>query len=187
MKPEIKLAEPQDTSEIYEIFKQTWLTTYPNAKHKITTGDVLSRYPDIDREETINRYAETYEHMHKNYGTWPIIVWVAKEDGKAVGLVTVNRGDPMKIGAIYVLPEHQRKGIGTRLFQHALDFIGVGTITIMVATYNTNAIRFYERFGFINKGETKDPSGVLPNGTVIPEIMMVKEVKLKETRDERNN
>ncbi len=80
----------------------------------------------------------------------------------------------MKLSAIYLSPEYQGKGVGKKLFQTALNFIGDKTITINVAKYNQKAIGFYEHFGFKYLIDIQDPNGALPSGKVIPEQMMIK-------------
>lgn len=51
----------------------------------------------------------------------------------------------------YIIPTHQKRGHGTLLLTHALDYMkqrGVTLITLEVRPSNTKAIALYERYGF---------------------------------------
>lgn len=57
---------------------------------------------------------------------------------------------------IAVLPDRQRQGIGARLLYEVVAYAaatGVETITLNTQTYNRNARRLYERFGFRRTGD----------------------------------
>src|SRR5579872_5826852 len=63
--------------------------------------------------------------------------WVALKDMSAVGFVTAKRHSGV-LGEIYMIavdPDHQRRGIGTRLARHALDWMkGAGISVGMIDT-----------------------------------------------------
>lgn len=66
-----------------------------------------------------------------------------------------KRGTFARIG---VAPEYQNKGIGTQLVKFALDELrgqGFDGVRILVGVNNTNAIKLYLKFGFINCGKTE--------------------------------
>ncbi|HEX9804290.1 MAG TPA: GNAT family N-acetyltransferase [Candidatus Dojkabacteria bacterium] len=170
----IELAKPADAEEVYELFKTTWLDTYVNEKHGITKEDILSKYPESKRKSTIVKYAKFYENMNKDIEKSETVVWLAKNDSQVVGLVSIDRKVPIQIGAVYVLPEFQRQGIGKQLIEYILKFLGNKVITINVASYNERAIKFYEKYGFEVHNIIKDSSGELPTGKIIPEVQMIK-------------
>ena len=70
-------------------------------------------------------------------------VWVAEVDGVIVGIL-VLRGD--SVDQLYVRPEAQRRGVGTRLLAHAKR----GRSRLRLYTFETNepARDFYEKHGF---------------------------------------
>lgn len=50
---------------------------------------------------------------------------------------------------MYVAPEAQGKGVGSKLMNQVLDWYGRDQdIYLEVVSYNQNAINFYKRFGF---------------------------------------
>lgn len=58
---------------------------------------------------------------------------------------------PANLARIYVLPTHQRQGIGVSLFDELLTRArtrGIARITVAVAEANQRARTFYERLGF---------------------------------------
>jgi ribosomal protein S18 acetylase RimI-like enzyme len=61
------------------------------------------------------------------------------------------------LARIYILPTHQRGGLGSRLLQATLaPFAGAKLITLEVAAENTSAITFYERHGFHHVAQTQE-------------------------------
>ena len=59
---------------------------------------------------------------------------------------------------ICVSPQHQNKGIGKLLVNFALKQLksqGFDGIRILVGTQNTNAIKLYSKFSFINCGKVE--------------------------------
>ncbi len=82
-------------------------------------------------------------------------LFVAKEDDKVVGLIdfwiTFEFGS---INQIAVLPEYQKKGIGSSLLREAFKMMleeGVYEVTLEVRIHNKQAISFYESHGFQTK------------------------------------
>ena len=50
----------------------------------------------------------------------------------------------------YVSPEHQRKGIGRKLFQHVIDIHKPDIVYLTVKPNNLKAIKFYESLGLLS-------------------------------------
>ena len=70
-------------------------------------------------------------------------VWVAVMAGRIVG-IAVLRGD--SLDQLYVLPEHQRHGVGSRLLDHAKRARGL--LRLHAFQSNEPARDFYEKRGF---------------------------------------
>ncbi len=171
---EIASVVPEDAPGIYKVFKDTWLATYPSESAGITRDDILAKYPDDKYEETTTRWQSFYEKINSDPDSATTLIWTAKEDGEIVGVVTIDKAAPIRIGALYVLPEKQGLGIGRQLMEFVLNYLGPQDITLNVANYNSKAIDFYKKFGFTEAGPIEDPYGVLPSGKRIPEIQMRK-------------
>jgi len=72
---------------------------------------------------------------------------VAKEDGKVVGYIGIERIlDEVHIINMAVHPDYRGKGIGKRLMQHVLNDEEVFFLEVRVS--NETAQKVYERFGF---------------------------------------
>jgi len=57
-------------------------------------------------------------------------------------------GDVTLIRHAYVLPEHQRRGIGSKLLRHLISLAKTSEILVGTWANATWAIRFYEKHGF---------------------------------------
>jgi len=147
--------------------KETWLATYPNEKLGITKANILEK--DFESKEKLEEWAKTI----KENGLKDRFVVCAKHNGKIVGFGAGGKEECCnELRALYLLPKWHRKGIGRRLVESVLQWLGKEKkIIVKVAEYNDNAIGFYKKFGFVenrNKSETK----IMPSGKVIPEIEM---------------
>jgi putative acetyltransferase len=77
--------------------------------------------------------------------------WVAcGESGEIMGFMGLA-GNEME--SLFLAPEHQRRGTGRRLVQHARSLRG--DLTVEVNEQNTGARRFYEACGFVVAGRTE--------------------------------
>lgn len=78
-------------------------------------------------------------------------------DGKDVGIMSVDlKPDSVFVNQIYILPEHQKQGIGRRCMSvvveegNKLDL----PVRLRVLKVNPRAVTFYERLGFTLTDET---------------------------------
>jgi GNAT superfamily N-acetyltransferase/predicted nucleotidyltransferase len=82
---------------------------------------------------------------------------VVQVSGEDVGVLVVARGlDCMKVNQLFILPEHQGRGIGEAIMKRVIeDAEGHGLpIRLRVLKANTRAASFYRRLGFVETGET---------------------------------
>lgn len=149
--PEIDVTEakPEDIQGIMNVHKEGWLTTYPNTEHGITAEAVAARVQDKESDR-LTKWTESLANQNETSH-----VWTAKDNGKVVGFCHATRDQETNhIRSIYVLPDHQGKGLGAQLMNKAVEWLGRDKdIILEVVTYNERAINFYERLGFI-RGET---------------------------------
>ncbi len=175
MNIKIRRSIPNDVYGIRDVQRETWLKTYPNKKEGITVEDIIEKFK-VDRiPEGKKKIEEKKKKYYKDRNTG---AWVAEDEGKIIGFCTaIKEGRHNRIGAIYILPAYQGKGLGKRLIEKAFSWLGdKKDILINVARYNKQAISFYKKFGFVKTGKavTLDNAAKLPSGKFIPEIELVK-------------
>ncbi len=95
------------------------------------------------------------------------ITLVHKEQELAGYSHVENRGAQMFIRMIVVHPQHQRKGIGSKLLESiiAAGKVQSKNIGLEVFKINYEAKKFYERYGFNVEGETSSSyvMSLMPN------------------------
>lgn len=176
----ISAAKPEDAEGVYEVQRQTWIDTYPNKEAGISEQDIRDRIEGANGEKVADRikwWKKGIETVGEKRG-----VFVAKQDDKVVGFVAPGIIDGQRrIGAIYVLPEVQGQGLGRTLLGKATDWHGRDEdIYLHVASYNGNAIGFYEKNGFEKTGRAIEDLDARENNAVeIPEIEMILKAKTR--------
>ncbi|MSU75798.1 MAG: GNAT family N-acetyltransferase, partial [Candidatus Magasanikbacteria bacterium] len=134
-KPIIFEALPKDISGIMAVQKATWLATYVNAEYDITVRDIkVINFVSAERHK---RWEGTLQKKKI------LRVWVAKNKvNKIVGFCVARKAKLSNIlGAIYVLPRYQGKGIGQKLADVAFEWLGEKkSIIVDVVKYNATAI-----------------------------------------------
>jgi ribosomal protein S18 acetylase RimI-like enzyme len=77
-------------------------------------------------------------------------------NGRPIGLLKVIRSPTeSRVSQIQLLPEHQGKGIGTRLLQEVLDSARATGLVVNLSALKINpAVRLYRRLGFTTDSES---------------------------------
>lgn len=167
----ISVAKLGDVEGIQDVFYLTWLDTYPNKENGITVDDIEYKFKDRLTEEGIKRATEKIVNPPEGSTTF-----VSKEDNKIIGVCKILVSpEENRLGAIYILPEYQGKGVGKKLWEQAIKYFNFNKdIFVSVAVYNTNAIEFYKRLGFKDTGKRwNDEKFKMKSGATIPEMEMV--------------
>ncbi len=147
---EISKAVPEDAEGITTVLYKTWLATYPNEEAGITVEDIEESYKDAFSPEKIQQQQEKIAHSPES-----VHRFVAKDGEKVVGVTTLNITEHANhLKTLYILPEYQKQGIGKMLWEQILPILDSSKDTILeVTVYNTNAIEFYKKLGFIDTGK----------------------------------
>ena len=162
----IKIAVPDDAEIICEIRDRAWIDAYPNAELGITAKDIEINAKGLSGEFVPKRIA----YLKNKLSTTDRpdgATFVAKIDGKIVGFAepSIENGK-RRVGALFVAPEAQGKGVGSKLIQQDLEWHGRDEdIYLEVISYNQNAIDFYKQFGF------KETDTVVPQEEGAPDYI----------------
>lgn len=170
MEIEIINAKPEQAKEIQEVFYRTWLDTYPNEEAGITVEDIEDKFKDRDSEERLEKRRRDLTGEKKN-----VKFLVALDGSRIIGLSRASKNEKEnRLTAIYVLPEYQGKGIGTRLWNETKNFFNPSKdIFVGVATYNQKAIHFYSKLGFVDTGRRyTEERHRMKSGAIISEVDM---------------
>jgi GNAT superfamily N-acetyltransferase len=94
-------------------------------------------------------------------------VFVAEVAGTAAGYVALtSEGSTVCVEQLFVSPEHEAQGVGTRLLEHAEGFAilqRAETLQVVVEPGNDRATSFYRGRGFVPAGSDR-LALVLPRG-----------------------
>ncbi len=167
----ISKIKPEDALGVREVLRDTWIATYPNEELGITEADIADSYKDLFTEESIEKYQERIRNFPDSIQTF-----VAKDGDRIVGVCRVIiENDSNELKMLYVHPKFQGKGIGKALWEESKKLFNENNrIFVNVATYNNQAIKFYEKLGFKDTGKRFEDEGFrFKNGANIPQMEMV--------------
>lgn len=145
MKYSVHRMTQEDIKQVQEVAKKSWNSTYEG----IIPMEIKERFLDTayNDEMMLRRYKKS-------------IVLVAKHDGIVLGFAnfsTVSNDGKSELAAIYLLPQYQRKGIGSSLLQEGISILdGVKEVFINVEKENNLGRKFYEAKGFTIVNEFDD-------------------------------
>ncbi|MBQ7938290.1 MAG: GNAT family N-acetyltransferase [Oscillospiraceae bacterium] len=113
-------------------------------------------HKDICSAEFIEKHDLEYMKNYLNDKLKDLyVIYIYYADEIPVGIVGINPTDE-EICLLYVSPENQGKGYGTKLLSHALSLCKNPYITVLDT--NTKAIDFYLKRGFVPAEEQAENS-----------------------------
>ncbi|MBY0097962.1 GNAT family N-acetyltransferase [Mesobacillus maritimus] len=127
----------EDINQVQNVAKITWNATYEGIiPLEVQENFLNAAYNEATMQQRLERST----------------LYVAEIEGRVVGFANfspVREGGKVELGAIYLYPEHQGKGIGSALLQKGIqDLEGVTEIYINVEKENEIGKTFYEAKGF---------------------------------------
>lgn len=138
--------------ELLAVVGTTWVATYTNEARGLDAEIIKNYLSKKYNSEYIEKRYKMLKDSNKHN-------WVAKtESGEIVGWIgcEINEGNIGGFG-IYVLPEHQHKGIGIRFLKRAMKWLKkADRIEINALEYNTRTIELYKKMGFQFNGKKDD-------------------------------
>jgi len=141
----IRKMKKEDTKQVQDVAKKCWKSTYNQIiPRNIQESFLKAAYSD---EMVERRRQESF-------------IFVAEMENDVVGFANftpVNDEGQSKLGAIYIHPNSQNKGIGTALLQKGIEqLVGVREIYIDVEKDNNIGKTFYNTKGFKTIKEYND-------------------------------
>lgn len=133
-----------------------------------------SAYRDLLPDEYLEELEDTgwVSMLEKNMRDDSIVAWVATLEKDIAACTCVGNSrhkgyeQQLELISIYVLPEHWNKGLGSSLVNEVLNYASDNAypeVGLWVMDQNTQAIRFYEKHGFIyNDDKTSSSVGGRP-------------------------
>ena len=163
---EIRNASVADISLLRSLAQTIWRTCYPA---------IIS----IEQIEFMLEWMYSEEQIRSEMGNG--VVWELIELGGQgpIGFISfqLEADSRVKLNKLYVLPDHQRKGIGARALSHVMESaraLGGTEVWMQVNKQNRSAVAAYQKAGFtVYKEAVFDIGG----GFVMDDYLMSKPVK----------
>ncbi len=156
----VRLAKPVDAAAVEQVRFAAWQAAYG----RLVPPEYFEQF---DHAAAVTRWRDSIangtRHAH-----------VAELDGEIVGFCSYGpcRDDDLpaagEIYAIYVRPEHWSTGIGRALLPAAIDALQRKPIVLWVLRENSRARGFYELFGLLPDGASRDTT--LLGDAPLPEV-----------------
>lgn len=167
---EFVIAPPtlEDAAPIGPMHLQSWIETYQNPELGIDEVWIKENVGYVADASGTEFRTDLFEKVIA--GDDNVFYRVVKDkDGEVVGFAhAVKYDDAEKLSrleALYTLERVQGQGLGSKLMQEMLDWLGdEKPVCLQAISYNQHAIEFYERYGFAltgNKEVFKEPMEVV--------------------------
>ena len=135
----VQRANVEEVQEIKQVLSETWMDTY---------GSFLSQ-DTIQKVTTVWHNPQLLASQVQNP---EIFFGVARDEGNTIlGLVTARKqgDDTVVVDRLYVSPQYQRKGIGSKLLEESIiAFPGTRRLRLEVEEQNEKGLSFYRKQGF---------------------------------------
>jgi ribosomal protein S18 acetylase RimI-like enzyme len=141
----IRTASGRDLPEVSALLGVTWHATY-------------DRLYGVEKVSAITREWHSVDALQKRL-VKPNSEFLVADDGKELlGMAFATASNRVvTLYQLYVLPEHQGRGIGAQLLEEVFEcFFDAERLLLEVDPGNASAIEFYRRHGFAETGRTEN-------------------------------
>jgi ribosomal protein S18 acetylase RimI-like enzyme len=148
MKIDYEKAKPSDFEEIYTVMQ----TSARELSRKAYNDQLIDTFDKFYIDKTPDYIKQTLENQHS-------YTIVAKNNNKIIGFIQLKVHNRIgNVSHLYILPGYNGNSIGTHLFGLIKERAVQLNITKLDIESTLNALNYYEKFGFINKGLIPDGS-----------------------------
>jgi ribosomal protein S18 acetylase RimI-like enzyme len=107
-------------------------------------------------EDTLSVYSvERVANVLKKDNTMDRITFIAYDKNTVNGLVTIDK-ERSEIAHLYIVPEKQRQGLGTKLLEFGIkQMTSISRVYTTVLAANNVGVDFFEKYGFEFTGEQR--------------------------------
>jgi ribosomal protein S18 acetylase RimI-like enzyme len=137
-KPTVVRLDENDASDLHELLKITWRDTYAGLLPDSVIADAEMTWHNT---ETLRRQMKS-----------PTVLFAGIRDAhRLLGMVRAAMVDDQtaRIFQLYVLPTHQREGMGTELMNYARSAFPKATKLVLDVTKgDEKGVSFYRKYGF---------------------------------------
>ncbi|MFC4024652.1 GNAT family N-acetyltransferase [Oceanobacillus longus] len=157
----IRKMKKRDISQVQRVARTSWHATYEG----IIPLDIQDKF--LNSAYSVVNMKRRLKHS---------TIFVSEVGRKIVGFANyspVSVDGSVELGAIYLYPEYQGKGIGTAFLQLGIEKLGASEIHLNVEKNNTIGTTFYHAKGFEVKSEFEDNF----DGHMLKTVRMVLKVK----------
>ncbi|UHH13566.1 GNAT family N-acetyltransferase [Halobacterium litoreum] len=119
-------------------------------------------HADIVGADAVEEFLATYydpEDLRERFGTGDSVTFVAEDDDVVAYASGVPSDDGYTLGSLYVHPDRQGEGVGSRLLARVEDAArdaGYDALDLVVMAENDDTIAFYEAKGYERAGDHHD-------------------------------
>lgn len=148
MKIDFERAKKSDYEEIYTVMQ----TSARELARKAYSDQLKDTFDKFYTDKTPDYIRQSLENQHSD-------TIVAKNNSRIIGFIQIKFHK--KIGIVshlYILPGYEGNSIGTQLFGLVKEKAVQLNMTKLYIESTLNALSYYEKFGFINKGLIPDES-----------------------------
>jgi ribosomal protein S18 acetylase RimI-like enzyme len=140
---EVRHARVADIEDIYQVAMLSWKDAYKHIISEGTIKRIVTEWYDEDRL--------------KEQVSDPFFYVAESEDGIVGFTHATVEGETASLHRIYIDPEYQRQGYGSRLYEKVEEQFedGVNQIKVEVLGENEKGLNFYQKEGFSERKSEK--------------------------------